>query len=71
MAECNNIGERYTRKNVLILRWMGERYISQECFFPPLRGERYISKNVFFLRWMGERYMAFPLSGTLVNVGMV
>src|SRR6516162_10286398 len=35
VAECNNIGERYTRKNVLFLRW---------------RGERYIPKNVFFLR---------------------
>ena len=35
VAECNNIGERYTRKNALFLRW---------------RGERYIPKNVFFLR---------------------
>ena len=35
VAECNNIGERYTRKNVLFLRW---------------RGERYIPKNIFFLR---------------------
>ena len=35
VAECNNLGERYTRKNVLFLRW---------------RGERYIPKNVFFLR---------------------
>jgi len=26
-AECNNIGERYTRKNVLFLRWRGERYV--------------------------------------------
>jgi hypothetical protein len=31
----NNIGERYTRKNVLFLR---------------RRGERYFPKNVFFLR---------------------
>ena len=35
VAECNNLGERYTRKNVLFLR---------------RRGERYIPKNVFFLR---------------------
>ena len=34
MAECNNIGERYTRKNVLFLRG----------------GERYTRKNVLFLR---------------------
>ena len=34
-AKCNNIEERYTRKNVLFLR---------------RRGEHYIPKNVFFLR---------------------
>jgi|AmaraimetFIIA100_FD_contig_61_3778888_length_453_multi_2_in_0_out_0_1 hypothetical protein len=35
MAECNNLGGAYIRKNVFFLRW---------------RGERYIPKNVFFLR---------------------
>ena len=35
VAECNNLGGAYIRKNVFFLRW---------------RGERYIPKNVFFLR---------------------
>ena len=45
------------RKNVLFLRWRGERYIPKNVFFPPRGGfnlrctrERYIPKNVFVLR---------------------
>src|SRR5262250_1636901 len=48
------------RKNVLFLRWRGERYILHRAtgfpYISPIssglrwRGERYIPKNVFFLR---------------------
>src|SRR6516225_8379624 len=38
VAECNNIGERYTRKNVLFLRWKGEGYIPKNVFFTTGKG---------------------------------
>ena len=37
VAECSNIGKRYTRRNVLFpvlfLRWRGERYIPKNVVF--------------------------------------
>ena len=58
MAECNNIGERYTRKNVLFLRWRGERYIPKNVFF---------RKRPADLAFLGRfaREMVCPLTGKL------
>src|SRR6516165_1083052 len=66
VAECNNLGGAYIRKNVFFLRWRGERYIPKNVFFAIVPANPWSWKGGTWGAWeIAGRYSVIDLNDRL------